>query len=98
MLCLWAARALTPDRELARVAVRIEAGRIAELVADAEPDPGAERFPDATLVPGLVDLQVNGGNCASSHAGDPPARTRATAFPLRPAAPNLLRALANAPS
>ena len=46
VLSLWAARALTPDRELARVSVRVEAGRIAELVADSEPEPEAERFPD----------------------------------------------------
>jgi len=96
VLCLWAARALTPDRELARVAVRIEAGRIAELVADAEPDPEAERFPDATLVPGLVDLQVNGGNGAAYDAVDPAERTRATEFHLRSGTTSLLATLVTA--
>ena len=96
MLSLWAARALTPGQVLARVGVRVEAGRIVELVPNAEPDPEAERFPDATLVPGLVDLQVNGGDGAAYAALDPAERTRATQFHLRSGTTSLLATLVTA--
>jgi N-acetylglucosamine-6-phosphate deacetylase len=51
---------LAADRDLTPGVVVIEDGRIARVSAEAAP-PGALAFPDATLIPGLVDLQVNGG-------------------------------------
>jgi N-acetylglucosamine-6-phosphate deacetylase len=51
---------LAADRDLTPGVVVIEDGRIARVSADAAPA-GALSFPDATLIPGLVDLQVNGG-------------------------------------
>ena len=93
MLSLWAARAMTPERELARVSLRVEAGRIVELVSDTDPHPDAEQFPDATLVPGLVDLQVNGGDGAAYDAVDSAERTRATQFHVRSGTTSLLATL-----
>ena len=97
VLSLWAARALTPDESLARVSLRAEAGRIVELVADVDPPPDAEVFANATLVPGLIDLQVNGGEGGAYAAADPGERERATQFHLRAGTTSLLAALVSAP-
>jgi N-acetylglucosamine-6-phosphate deacetylase len=51
---------LAADRDLSPGYVVIEGGRIAR-VASGSPPPGALAFPDGTLVPGFIDLQVNGG-------------------------------------
>ncbi|MHB8732328.1 MAG: N-acetylglucosamine-6-phosphate deacetylase [bacterium] len=51
---------LAADRDLTPGAVVIEDGRIARVSAEAAPA-GALAFPDATLIPGLIDLQINGG-------------------------------------
>ncbi len=96
-LSLWAARALTPDRELERVRLRAESGLIVELVANVEPAASDERFPDGTLVPGLVDLQVNGGGGAAYDAHDAETRACATAFHLRSGTTSLLATLVSAP-
>jgi len=97
VLSLWAARAITPDRELAGVSLRAEEGRIVELVPDTDPPADAEQFPDATLVPGLLDLQVNGGDGAAYDARDPTERARATEFHLRSGTTGLLATLVTAP-
>ncbi len=96
MLSLWASRAITPDEVLARVSLRAEAGRIVELVSDVDPHPDAEKFPDVTLVPGLVDLQVNGGDGAAYDAADPEKRARATHFHLRSGTTSLLATVVSA--
>jgi N-acetylglucosamine-6-phosphate deacetylase len=51
---------LAADRDLTPGVVEIEDGRIARVSPGAAPA-GALAFPDATLIPGLIDLQVNGG-------------------------------------
>ena len=51
---------LAADRDLTPGVVVIEDGRIARVSAEAAPA-GALAFPDATLIPGLIDLQINGG-------------------------------------
>jgi N-acetylglucosamine-6-phosphate deacetylase len=51
---------LAADRDLAPGVVEIEDGRIARVSA-AAPPAKALSFPDGTLIPGLIDLQVNGG-------------------------------------
>ena len=51
---------LAADRDLTPGVVVIEDGRIARVSSDAAPA-GALAFPDATMIPGLIDLQVNGG-------------------------------------
>src|SRR5438270_248193 len=55
---------LAPDRDLSPGYVVLEEGRIVRVAAGTPaPDaPGpAAAFPDGTLIPGLIDLQVNGG-------------------------------------
>ena len=96
MLSLWASRAITPDEVLARVSLRAEAGRIVELVSDVDPHPDAEKFPDVTLVPGLVDLQVNGGDGAAYDAAEAEERARATHFHLRSGTTSLLATVVSA--
>lgn len=58
-----AGRVLTPDEELAPGAVLIEGGVIAAVGADVAAASGDEiiRLPDATIVPGFIDLHVHGG-------------------------------------
>ncbi len=96
-LRLWAQRALTPERELQRVRVRVEAGRIAELADDVEPASDDTCYDGATLVPGLIDLQVNGGDGAAYDAPDADTRRRATRFHLRAGTTSLLATLVSAP-
>jgi len=69
---LAARRVLLPEGPLRAAAVRVEGHVIAEVV-DGEPPPGAvaEVLPDGVvLVPGLVDLQVNGYAGADLQSGD----------------------------
>jgi N-acetylglucosamine-6-phosphate deacetylase len=61
---LSAGTVLAADRDLSPGYVAIEGGRIARLgLGDAGPTAGPEvlSFPDGVLVPGFIDLQVNGG-------------------------------------
>jgi N-acetylglucosamine-6-phosphate deacetylase len=51
---------LAADRDLTPGVVVIEDGLIARVSAEAAPA-GALAFPDGTLIPGLIDLQINGG-------------------------------------
>ncbi len=94
---LWAARAVTPERTLERVRLRSEDGRIAELTSGVDPAPGDTRYEDMTLVPGLVDLQVNGGDGGTYAAADRDARERASRFHLRRGTTALLATLTSAP-
>ncbi|MGE3171921.1 MAG: N-acetylglucosamine-6-phosphate deacetylase [Planctomycetota bacterium] len=52
-------RVVLADSVLAGATVRIADGRIVEVTAD--PAPAGGRAPGGTLLPGFVDLQVNGG-------------------------------------
>jgi len=76
MMIVSAGTVLAADRDLTPGVVVIEDGRIARVSAGAPPKAGEEAlaFPDATLVPGLIDLQVNGG------AGVDCLRAAATAY------------------
>lgn len=94
---LWVARAVTPERALERVRVSIAGGCIREVRADAEPEVGDTRYEGATLVPGLVDLQVNGAAGAAYTDPDPAVRQRATDFHLRRGTTSLLATLVSAP-
>ncbi|MCP4003268.1 MAG: amidohydrolase family protein [bacterium] len=94
---IWAARAITPQGVLERVRLEVRSGRIAELLADTDPGPDDERFDDATLVAGLVDLQVNGADGGSYDDPDPAARRRATDYHLRSGTTSLLATLVTAP-
>jgi N-acetylglucosamine-6-phosphate deacetylase len=96
-LAIWAERALTPDRELRRVRLRVGDGRVAELSEGVEPSSSDERYPEATLVPGLVDLQVNGADGAGFDDAEAEARARAGAFHLRAGTTSLLATLVSAP-
>ncbi len=60
MMIMSAGTVLAADRDLTPGVVVIEDGRIARVSAEPAPA-GALSFPDATLIPGLIDLQVNGG-------------------------------------
>lgn len=94
---VWAARALVPEGEAARVRVRCREGRIARLETDVEPEPRDDVYEAATLVPGLVDLQVNGALGAGYDAADPAERGRATEFHVRAGTTSLLATLVSAP-
>jgi len=96
-LALWAERALLPEGERARVRVRIREGRIEAIEAGVEPRPHDVRHEHATLAPGLVDLQVNGGDGAAYDDADAAARARATSFHLRSGTTSLLATLVTAP-
>ncbi|HXZ86233.1 MAG TPA: amidohydrolase family protein [Myxococcota bacterium] len=96
-LSLWAARALLPAGEAVRVRVRCAGGRIESVEPGVEPRPGDLRHEDATLAPGLLDLQVNGGAGAAYDDPDAGARRRATEFHLRAGTTGLLATLVSAP-
>jgi len=96
-LSLWAPRALLPDGERARVRVRCENGRIAAIETDVDARPDDQRHENATLAPGLVDLQVNGGDGAAYDDADPAARARATDFHLRSGTTSLLATVVTGP-
>jgi N-acetylglucosamine-6-phosphate deacetylase len=93
---IWVPRAITPDRVLERVRLRLHRGQIAEIHRDVEPAPGDERIYGATLLPGLVDLQVNGGDGASYAAVDASERARATQYHVSRGTTTLLATLVTA--
>jgi N-acetylglucosamine-6-phosphate deacetylase len=94
---VWASRAITPDTILDRVRVEIEDGRITAVRAGEEPGPEDTVYEDATLVPGLVDLQVNGGGGGAYGVRDPGESGRATAYHVRAGTTSLLATLVTAP-
>jgi N-acetylglucosamine-6-phosphate deacetylase len=77
--------------------VRCEGGRIAAVETGVEPRSEDVRHENATLVPGLVDLQVNGGIGAAYDDADAANRRRATDFHLRAGTTSLLATLVSAP-
>jgi len=96
-LSIWATRALTPDGELARVRVRCAGGRIESVEGGVEPRSDDVRHENATLAPGLVDLQVNGGLGVAYDDADTASRRQATDFHLRAGTTSLLATLVSAP-
>jgi N-acetylglucosamine-6-phosphate deacetylase len=96
-LSVWGARALTPAGEAARVRVRCAGGRIESVEAGVEPRSDDVRHENATLIPGLVDLQVNGAAGAAYDDADAAVRRRATDFHLRAGTTSLLATLVSAP-
>jgi N-acetylglucosamine-6-phosphate deacetylase len=97
-LSIWGARALTPAGETARVRVRCsDDGRIAAVETGVDPRSDDVRHENATLIPGLVDLQVNGGFGAAYDDADATMRKRATDFHLRAGTTSLLATLVSAP-
>lgn len=96
-LSIWAARALLPAGEASRVRVRCADGRIESVESGVEPRSGDVRHENATLAPGLVDLQVNGGAGAAYDDADAGARRRATELHLRAGTTSLLATLVSAP-
>jgi N-acetylglucosamine-6-phosphate deacetylase len=71
-MILAAGTVLAADRDLTPGVVVIEDGRIADVSAGPAPA-GALAFPDATVIPGLIDLQVNGGAGVDCLRAGPPA-------------------------
>jgi len=74
-MILSAGTVLAADRDLAPGYVVVENGRIARVAGGTPPAGGtaARSFPDGTLIPGLIDLQVNGGagvDCSRCHPDD----------------------------
>ncbi len=96
-LSIWAPAALTPERVLERVRLHVEGGKIAGLEEGCAPGPGDRVFENAKLLPGLVDLQVNGGAGAAYADADPAERERATHFHLAHGTTSLLATLVSAP-
>lgn len=59
-MILSAGTVLAADRDLVPGVVVVENGRIARVTSEPPPR-DAVSFPDGTLIPGLIDMQVNGG-------------------------------------
>ena len=70
-------------------------GRIVAVESDVEPEPADETWGDAALVPGLVDLQVNGGNGAAFDAREPELRARAVEYHVERGTTSVLATLNN---
>lgn len=96
MSSIWAARAVTANGVRERVRIVTENGRIARVEDGVEPAED-DVFEDATLLPGLVDLQVNGGDGAAYSDADADARERATAYHVRHGSTSILATLVSAP-
>lgn len=96
-LSLWAPRAVTPEGVRERVRLRAERGVIVEVAHSVDPSDADERFDSATLLPGLIDLQVNGGAGAAYDAEDSSDRERATQHHLQRGTTSLLATLISAP-
>lgn len=96
-LSLWATRGVTPDGVVEGLRLLARNGRIAELAHAPGPQAGDEVFENATLLPGLVDLQVNGGDGAGYDAVDAAERARATEYHARRGTTSLLATLVTAP-
>jgi N-acetylglucosamine-6-phosphate deacetylase len=95
---VWASRAVTATGVRERVRIVIGGGgRIERLEDGVEPNADDEAFEDATLLPGLVDLQVNGAEGVAYTAEDPDERARATAYHVRRGTTSLLATLVSAP-
>jgi N-acetylglucosamine-6-phosphate deacetylase len=62
-----------------------------------EPAPADDSYRDATLLPGLVDLQVNGADGAAYDAAASEERARATAYHVARGTTSLLATLVSAP-
>jgi len=61
-MIISAGTVLAPERDLSPGFVAVEDGRIVRVVPGVPPAGEAPlSFPDGTLIPGLIDLQVNGG-------------------------------------
>ncbi len=96
-LALWASRGVTPEGVCTGVRLLAEGGAIQQVGPAARPAPGDEVFEGATLLPGLIDLQVNGGAGASYDAADAAERARATGYHLSHGTTSLLASLITAP-
>jgi len=94
---LWASRAVTPSGVRERVRIWGEGGRIAAVEPDSEAHDGDVLYPGALLLPGLVDLQVNGGAGAGYDDPDAAARARATRYHVERGTTSLLATLVSAP-
>jgi N-acetylglucosamine-6-phosphate deacetylase len=93
---IWAERALTPDGLASRVRVRLAGGCIAALEIGVEPAAGDAVHRGATLLPGLVDLQVNGAAGAAFSDADGAARRRIVDWHLRRGTTSLVATLISA--
>ena len=94
---IWASRAVTPDAVLDRVRLEMTEGRIVAVHAGVPPGPADTVYAEATLVPGLIDLQVNGGDGGAYGAADPAESERATAYHVGAGTTSLLATLVTAP-
>ena len=96
-LSVWAERAILPAGERARVRVRCAGERIAAVETGVEPRADDVRHDGATLAPGLVDLQVNGGAGASYDDPGSARRAHATSYHLHAGTTSLLATVVTAP-
>ena len=94
---LWVPRAVTPAGVRERVRLAVVDGAIESVEEGVEPDAGDECL-DGMLLPGLVDLQVNGGDGASYASADRAERQRATTYHVRRGTTSLLATLVSAPA
>ena len=91
-------RVVTADGIIEAGAVRIEAGRIAEIgTADGSHDSRDTHTESAWILPGFVDIHVHGGGGHTFTTGDPAEARRAAAFHARHGTTTLLASLVTAP-
>jgi N-acetylglucosamine-6-phosphate deacetylase len=91
-------RVVTADGIIEAGAVRIEAGRIAEIAtADGSHDSRDGDTESAWILPGFVDIHVHGGGGHTFTTGDPAEARRAAAFHARHGTTTLLASLVTAP-
>jgi N-acetylglucosamine-6-phosphate deacetylase len=91
-------RVVTADGIIEAGAVRIEAGRIAEVgTADGSDDSRDADTESAWILPGFVDIHVHGGGGHTFTTGDPAEARRAAAFHARHGTTTLLASLVTAP-
>jgi N-acetylglucosamine-6-phosphate deacetylase len=93
---LWAERAVTPDGIASRARVRLAAGRIAAVQTGVDPAPGDAVHASGLLLPGLVDLQVNGADGAAFSDADAGARRRVVDWHARRGTTTLVATLISA--
>src|ERR1700730_4424317 len=91
-------RVVTTDGIIEAGAVRIEAGRIAEVgTADGSDDSLDGDTESAWILPGFVDIRVPGGGGPPFTPADPAQPRRAAAFHARHGTTTLLASLVTAP-
>ncbi|HEY0904326.1 MAG TPA: N-acetylglucosamine-6-phosphate deacetylase [Marmoricola sp.] len=91
-----AERIVTPARVLAPGWLLVDGDRVADVGAGDPPRPPDVALPDATVVPGFVDVHAHGGGGASFDGGDPDAVATAVRTHLAHGTTSMIASLVSA--